>query len=262
MPDFEDPKDFPTADVAHIVALVDESGSMSRSRETTVSALNEYIDGLRSSLPEDTLVTINKFTSHWFVDPTSAAITTALAGATATTFFGRAGVSKLRMTPLVDRVKLKDVPTFKLSDYTPTAGTPLLDAIGTTITRIDAEVKETPGPVFLAILTDGGENESTSFRLEQIRGMIDTRQQAGWTIAFIGVDIDAYADAAKYGISPHSTVSVNRDNIQSSMSMTGAAVSRKFDASRTMDRATYASWNSGDATYSAEDKAKVEKSST
>lgn len=225
--------------------VVDESGSMAPSHGTTISSINDYLQGLKSTLPADAFVTVVKFTSGWGV-----------AGAPLNGLVqSRHGT---QLVKLFDRVKLKDVRPLTATDYTPSGGTPLYDAIGRTMSELDQTIKDHPGPVYFAILTDGEENSSAEYKLETIKQLITQRQEQGWTIAFMGVDIDAYAQGHAFGIRAADTVTLSRDTLVAGIATYTASTTRKFAAAGQMDAATYAQWNATDATFTAEDKSKLE----
>lgn len=227
MPDFEQPAE----DIAHVVLLVDESGSMMRSREATVSSINEYVDGLRGKIPDSSTVTLLKFTTT--------------------------NNSELKLSLVFDKTPLGDVRALTLDDYRPDASTPLLDALGRTIEKVDELLKEREGAVFFAVITDGQENASKSFRLEKIRGMIDERTSAGWTFSFIGVGIEAYGDASALGFSVTNTVSVSRATFADSVKMMSAVAETKFGL-YAQDKATYALRSAAVPTWTVEQKKTVE----
>ena len=50
------------------------------------------------------------------------------------------------------------------------------------------------------ITTDGLENASHYYGYEQVKRMIQARQEEGWEFLFLGANIDAPAEAARIGI--------------------------------------------------------------
>lgn len=237
MPDFEQPTT--SANIPYVVLIIDESGSMLVSRDTTVSAMNDYIQGLKLSLPAETKVTVVKFDSD---------------------YSQRVNNQVVRINKLFDAVPLSEARVIVLEDYTPTGGTPLYDAIGKTIIEIDALVAENPGPVYVAVLTDGAENTSREFKSDAVKRLIEERQtKSGWTFAFMGVDIDSYATGSVMGFRAGDTVNLSRGTIVGSSASLSASIGRKYGASETMDEVAYAAWNATDATFTAEDRSKIEK---
>ena len=103
---------------------------------------------------------------------------------------------------------IKDVPAYKLH---PRGLTALLDAVGQAINQAGErfekmDEKDRPGLVVFAIVTDGRENASLEFTLDQIKGMID-RQKGDfqWKFMFLGADASAFAQAGGMGIDAVST---------------------------------------------------------
>jgi len=106
---------------------------------------------------------------------------------------------------------LADVQPIGPGDFVPRGGTPLLDAIGRTIGLADREVAgaEAAGAEILvefAILTDGQENDSTEFRLDAIKQLIEDRRAKGWTVTYLSADANAFDDAQQMGIAAADTV--------------------------------------------------------
>ncbi len=82
----------------------------------------------------------------------------------------------------------------------PRGMTALLDAAGTEIVRTGQDLaalpeEERPARVLLVVVTDGQENSSREYTLEQVRSMLAMqRQEYGWRVRFLGA-----ADAAWQG---------------------------------------------------------------
>lgn len=96
-----------------------------------------------------------------------------------------------------------EVPQFTLN---PRGRTALLDAMGRFITDVGQELaqrqeRDRPGTVIVVVMTDGKENASREWRVEQVRELV-TRQQEqwNWTFLFLGANLDAVATAHSYGI--------------------------------------------------------------
>jgi hypothetical protein len=111
---------------------------------------------------------------------------------------------------------IADVPHFTPETYRPRAGTPLLDAIGKTITHVDGIKGK--AKVLFVIYTDGQENSSHEYSREAVKALVDQRQSEGWEFLFLGSDIDAYDQAGAIGIAAGSTFSVSGQNTGHTMS--------------------------------------------
>ena len=109
---------------------------------------------------------------------------------------------------LHDRVPLDRVEPMTRADYCPGGCTALLDAVGSAIRHIGnihkyARPEDRPQRTLFVITTDGLENASRRYDYEKVKAMV-TRQQEryGWEFLFLGANIDAAAEARRFGISP------------------------------------------------------------
>ena len=107
---------------------------------------------------------------------------------------------------LHDHVNIKDVPALTIKEYRPRGMTALLDAVGRTINSIGERLANTPederpSQVMIMITTDGYENASKEFKLDQVRQMIQHQQEKySWLFMFLGADMNAVNEAKKIGI--------------------------------------------------------------
>src|ERR1700682_4510574 len=109
--------------------VIDESGSMSGLRQATIDGANAWLADQRKDGPDD-LLTLVTFDAPQ--DPT-----------------------KPRVRVLYDGVPLKDVVDLTAEKYCPDGGTPLFDAIGSTISRIEADPRSADRSIVLVVMTDG-----------------------------------------------------------------------------------------------------------
>lgn len=159
--------------------VVDESGSMSGLWDSTIAGFNEYVDTLRKTLGDhDVHFSAIKFDSSY-------------------------GVTKLQVgAPIKDAIRLDR------NNYCPKGGTPLLDAVGRTIQATDEVAgKNKASKIIVVIQTDGEENSSHDFKLDQIKSMVEERQGKGWEFVFIGAGINAFAAGTSFGIQALNTMS-------------------------------------------------------
>ena len=105
-----------------------------------------------------------------------------------------------------DRVALNAVPKLTEKEYYVRGCTALLDAVGGAIHHIGnvhkyAREEDRPEKTLFVITTDGMENASRRYSYEKVREMI-TRQKEkyGWEFLFLGANIDAAKEAARFGI--------------------------------------------------------------
>jgi len=105
-----------------------------------------------------------------------------------------------------DRKAIRDIAPMTDRDYSVGGCTALLDAVGGAIHHIGnvhkyASTEDRPQKTLFVIITDGEENASREYTYEKVKHMI-TRQQEkyGWEFMFLGANIDAAKEAARYGI--------------------------------------------------------------
>jgi uncharacterized protein YegL len=106
-----------------------------------------------------------------------------------------------------DRKDIKAIEPLTDKEYYVRGSTALLDAVGYAIHHIGnihkyCRDEDRPENTLFVITTDGMENASERFRYSDIKKMIE-RQKAkyGWEFIFLGANIDAVAEARRYGIS-------------------------------------------------------------
>ena len=105
-----------------------------------------------------------------------------------------------------DRVALTAVPKLTEKEYYVRGCTALLDAVGGAIHHIGnvhkyAREEDRPEKTLFVITTDGMENASHRYSYDKVKAMI-TRQKEkyGWEFLFLGANIDAAKEAARFGI--------------------------------------------------------------
>lgn len=156
--------------------VVDESGSMEIIRKQALVGINETLETIRkmqkthSELEQRvTLITFDSTHKNLFYD----------------------------------NVPADDARSLSMRDYRPCGGTPLYDAIGMGIAKINAQAAEGDN-VLVTIVTDGEENCSEEYSLRMIKNLIEKLKKQGWTFTFIGTDnLDVEAIATDMGIDNH-----------------------------------------------------------
>jgi uncharacterized protein YegL len=161
--------------------LIDESSSMGSVRKQTISGFNEILQSIQSLQSE--------FEGQaQFVSMYS---------------FSNSDLRKIHDLTDVTSVKMLDNST-----YNPSGSTPLLDAIGQSVSALEKQIEtiaRVEGPdfsyqVLVTILTDGEENSSRKFTFDQIKKMIDRLQEGDWTFTYIGTDHDIMQQSSAIGI--------------------------------------------------------------
>ena len=118
-----------------------------------------------------------------------------------------------------DRVDIRNVEPMTRREYCPSGCTALLDALGSAIHHIGnvhkyARTEDMPEHTLFVITTDGMENASRRYSYEKVREMI-TRQKEkyGWEFLFLGANIDAAKEAARFGIDADRAANYHADTI-------------------------------------------------
>ena len=156
--------------------IVDESGSMSIIRQQAFSGMNE------------TLQTIRQMQERFPLQEQRVTLVTFDTG---------------RTTWHYDNLPSSSTHDLKWDDYCPGGGTPLYDAMGTAISKVNAQVSEGDN-VLVTVITDGEENSSREWTLKMIRTMIEKLKKQHWTFTLIGTDnLDVETMARSFAIDEH-----------------------------------------------------------
>ena len=124
-----------------------------------------------------------------------------------------------RFERIHDRLPLAEVPPLTEKEYVPGGCTALLDAVGETIRHIAhihryARPEDIPSKTVFVITTDGLENASRRFSVDDVKGMIEHEQEKyGWEFLFLGANIDAVETAGHLGIQKDRTANFNPDGM-------------------------------------------------
>lgn len=159
--------------LTELVFILDRSGSMAGLETDTIGGFNAMIDKQRS-------------------EPGEAVISTVLFD----------NVSDV----IHDRISLDKVPKLTEREYFVRGCTALLDAVGGAIHHIGnvhkyAREEDRPEKTVFVITTDGMENASRRYTYDDVKVMIERqREKHGWEFLFLGANIDAAKEAARFGI--------------------------------------------------------------
>ena len=115
-----------------------------------------------------------------------------------------------------DRLPLGKVPRMTEKEYFTRGCTALLDAVGGAIHHIGnvhkyARKEDVPEKTMFIITTDGYENASRRYDYDKVRKMIERQKKYGWEFLFLGANIDAAAEAKRFGISADHAVNYKCD---------------------------------------------------
>ena len=161
--------------------VLDRSGSMDNIRKGTIDGYNEYINGLKKDTASEYFISLIQFDTN-----------------------GHNASAELTIS-YIDK-PLAEVPVMTMADYEPRGGTPLYDAIGECVRRVDQKDRA----VTVVIITDGQENSSREFTADAIKKLRAEKEAEGWTFVFIGADFDAYSAGSTVGMSAMNSVSYKK----------------------------------------------------
>ena len=118
---------------------------------------------------------------------------------------------------LHDRVSIERIKPMTDKEYYVRGCTALLDAVGGAINHIGnvhkyAREEDRPEKTLFIITTDGLENSSRRYTYDKVKKMVERQKKRyGWEFLFLGANIDAIAEAGRFGIKEDRTVNFNCD---------------------------------------------------
>lgn len=168
-----------------LVFILDESGSMRGLEKDTIGGFNSTIDKQKKEDGECLVSTVCFSNSQRVVH---------------------------------DRVNLRDVKELTEKDYVPCGSTALIDTVASSIKHIKMvhryiRKEDRPDKVMFIITTDGMENASHKYSLNETKKMIEECKENGWEFIFLAANIDAYETARDYGFDEGSTVNYVNDDV-------------------------------------------------
>ena len=116
-----------------------------------------------------------------------------------------------------DRVDIQHIAPMTEKEYYVRGCTALLDAVGGAIHHIGnvhkyAREEDIPEKTLFVITTDGMENASRKYTYDRVRAMIQRQKEKyGWEFLFLGANIDAAREAARFGISAECAADYHAD---------------------------------------------------
>ena len=117
-----------------------------------------------------------------------------------------------------DRVDIQKVAPMTRADYYVRGCTALLDAVGKAIQHIGnvhkyAREEDRPEKTLFVITTDGMENASREYTYDRLKMLIQRQKDKyGWEFLFLGANIDAAKEAARFGIGADRAVNYHADH--------------------------------------------------
>lgn len=153
-----------------------------------------------------------------------------------------------------DRLPLDQIGKMTDKEYYVRGCTALLDAIGGAIHHIGnvhkyAREEDRPEKTLFIITTDGMENASRQYTYARVKEMVQhQKEKYGWEFLFLGANIDAAAEAGRFGISADRAVNYENDHIGASLNyeVLSEAVSsvRKARSTAEASKALNQGWSS------------------
>ena len=117
-----------------------------------------------------------------------------------------------------DRVNIQKIRPMTRKEYYVRGCTALLDAVGSAIHHIGnvhkyAREEDRPEKTLFVITTDGMENASHTYSYDRVKTMIEgQKEKYGWEFLFLGANIDAAKEAARFGISEDRAANYHADS--------------------------------------------------
>lgn len=199
--------------MTEIVFILDRSGSMSGLEKDTIGGFNSMLEKQRK-------------------EPGEAVVSTVL-------FDNEADI-------IHDRVDIAAVPNLTDREYFVRGCTALLDAVGGAIHHIGnihkyARKEDVPEKTLFIITTDGMENASRHYNYDKVRHMIERQKERyGWEFIFLGANIDAVAEAGRFGIDESMAVNYHCDAVGTALNYN--VISEAITCARTCAAPLPAGW--------------------
>lgn len=118
---------------------------------------------------------------------------------------------------ILDRVPIEDIGSLSEEEYYVGGSTALWDAVGRSILHIarvhqKMKAENRPGKTLFIITTDGMENSSVEYSLDQVKQLIERQKERDhWEFLFLGANIDAVQTAGSMGIGASRAVNFHAD---------------------------------------------------
>lgn len=151
--------------------ILDESGSMRSIRKQAVDSVNETVQTIRKVQKQN--------------DETEQFVSFV-------TFNDE-------MKTVLDCVPADEVKELSEEDYTPGGCTALYDAMGLSISNLRSKI-ETGDRVLVTIVTDGYENASRHFNVQNIQELVSELKKRDWVFVYIGANHDVEKVAMEMNI--------------------------------------------------------------
>ena len=160
------------------IIILDKSGSMSSIRKEAIDGCNETIGSIRAAQKR------HHDTQEHYISLAA---------------FCGCGIDMI-----YDKTPIDEAQELTWDKYNPCCMTPLFDAIGNTVKRMETYTKSiaefVDTAVLVTIITDGYENASREWNASGIKKLIEACKQEGWMFSFIGAGEDVVKTATHISI--------------------------------------------------------------
>lgn len=167
----------PTNEKTQIVCILDRSGSMSSIMSDSIGGFNTFLKQ-QKELKDEATLTVALFDDKYEL--------------------------------LYDNVDIKKAEELTNKVWFPRGTTALYDAIGKTINAVKAEHarlgNEAPSKVLVCIITDGMENASKEYGVDNVRRMIKECENNDWNFMYLAANQDAFSVGSSFGVSRGNTI--------------------------------------------------------
>lgn len=180
----------------YVHVLLDRSGSMESCRDKTIGAFNEYVGSLSHQSQAGTRLSLTTFDSE--------------------------------STDLVfDTLRITEVSKLTREAFVPRGSTPLFDAVGAVVAKIDKVTLLGGERVALAILTDGMENASRELTADAVKKLlIDRQERCNWLVQYLGANQNAWEAGAQIGVAQGQALDFAIGSVGVAMHSMAASASR------------------------------------
>lgn len=160
----------------HIAVVMDRSGSMANIQQDIIGGFNTFLKE-QQAMDSPATITYTQFDTEYEV--------------------------------VHENIDIQKMPKLDEATYVPRGGTALLDSIGKTLAETKAAIKAkkiNPDLTIVVIITDGEENSSQEFKLDQIKKLIATQtKKKDWDFVYLGANQDSFHESNMMGFNSGST---------------------------------------------------------
>jgi hypothetical protein len=168
--------DVPTNEKTQIICILDQSGSMSTIISDSIGGFNTFLRK-QKELKDEATITVALFDDKYNL--------------------------------LYDNIDIKKAEELTSEIWIPRGMTALYDAIGKTINNVRSTHtrlgNEKPSKVLVCIVTDGEENHSREYKLDDIKTLIKKCEKDDWNFIYLAANQDAFSVGQSFGVSAGNT---------------------------------------------------------